>query len=118
MGAADQQNHSTNSDDNVIIIGNAQHGINVHQTSLNKIASKKAKNYALKPFEESIQGSDKLIMLDPNRFGALQDHTTKQFQSETINWSDIGTYINGKCRMVRNGRCSTRSRNGNINQPA
>lgn len=101
-----------------IMVGNPKHGIYVSRASMEKIPCKEAKNYALKLFQllfsreeagtSSVEGKgDMLKKLDPNRMDALRENTKNQFPSEPIKWAEIEASINCKCRMVRNGRCST-----------
>ena len=101
-----------------IIVGNPQHGIYVSRARMEKLPCKETKNYALKLFQllfsreeagtSSVEGKgDMLKKLDPNQMDALRENTKTQFPNEPIKWADIEGSINCKCRMVRNGRCST-----------
>ena len=78
-----------------IMIGNPQHGIYVSQSSMDKIPSEKAKNYALMLFEllfsreeagaSSTEGrGEQLKKLEPKRMYALRERTRQQFPTKTI----------------------------------
>ena len=109
--------HPVDPDDS-IVVGNPQHGIYISRARMEKLPCKEAKNYVLKLFQllfsreeagaSSVEGKgDMMKKLDPNRMDALRENTKTKFPNEPIKWAEIEASINCKCRMVRNGRCST-----------
>lgn len=118
---ASSTGNSKADDEDQVLIGASSRGVYVSKQKFDNITTHLPTNYALKLFElvfsrheahsGSVEGKgSELKQLDPNRIMAVYEHTTRRFKSSEDNklsWADFKKKVDGKCRMVRNKRCTT-----------